>query len=130
SLAISLLRDCPALHILASSRQPLGADGESLFRVPSLPFPDPDQPLDQDSLAEFPSVRLFIDRARLILPDYQVAPHNAASIASICRQLDGIPLAIEMAAARLNILTAHQLAERLGDAFSLLTGGSRAALPR
>jgi predicted ATPase/DNA-binding CsgD family transcriptional regulator len=130
-LANSLLRACPALHIQASSRQPLGADGESLFRVPSLPFPDSsDQPPDQEALGGFPSVRLFVDRARLVLPDYQVAAHNAASIASICRQLDGIPLAIEMAAARLNILTADQLAGRLGDAFRLLTGGSRAALPR
>ena len=129
-LADSLLRACPALQILASSREPLGADGEAVFRVPSLPFPDPAQALSPERLSEFASVRLFIDRARLVLPDYQVADHNAAPVASICQRLDGIPLAIEMAAARLNILTAEQLADRLDDVFRLLTGGSRSALPR
>src|SRR6185369_559794 len=82
------------------------------------------------SLAEYASVRLLIDRARLVLPGYQPAATDAASLAYIVQRLDGIPLAIEMAAARLNMLSAEQLAGRLDDVFRVLTGGSRTALPR
>jgi predicted ATPase/DNA-binding CsgD family transcriptional regulator len=129
-LADSLLRACPRLRILASSREPLGIAGEAVFSVPSLTFPDPKQLPPIDQLNDYMALNLFIDRARLVLPDYQAAAHNIAALARICQRLDGIPLAIEMAAARLSILTAEQLADRLDDTFRLLTGGSRAALPR
>ena len=129
-LADSLLRACPALKLLATSRAPLGAVGEAVFRVPSLPFPDSAEPLVLEELAKFPSLGLFIDRARLVLPDYQIATHNAAAVARICQRLDGIPLALELAAARVKLLTAEQVAGRLDDALRLLTGGSRSGLPR
>ena len=129
-LSEDLLRACPRLRILASSREPLAAYGEAVFRVPSLPFPDARQALSPEHLDEFAAVGLFVDRARLVRPEYRVAPHNAAAVAHICRRLDGIPLAIEMAAARVNLLTAEQLAERLDDAFRVLTVASRTALPR
>ena len=129
-LADTLLRASPGLRILASSREPLGIAGEAVLSVPSLSFPDPDHMPPIDTMGDYVAVSLFIDRARLVLPDYQVTARNAASLARICQRLDGIPLAIEMAAARLNILKAEQLADRLDDAFRLLTGGSRSALPR
>jgi predicted ATPase len=129
-LADSLLRACPRVRLLASSREPLGVAGEAVFSVPSLSFPDPDHLPPVDQMTDYVAVSLFIDRARLVLPDYQVAAHNAAALARICQRLDGIPLPIEMAAARLNILNADQLAGRLDDAFRVLTGGSRSALPR
>ncbi len=129
-LADALLRACPALKILATSREPLGLGGEALFRVPSLPFPPLGQPLAAEGLDEFPSVRLFVDRARLVMPTYQIAAHNAAPIARICQRLDGIPLALELAAARVKLLTAAQVDRRLDDSLRLLTGGSHIALPR
>ena len=129
-LADSLLRAGPALKILTTSREPLGAGGEAVFRVPSLPFPDPTRAPSMERLADFPSVRLFVDRARLVMPDYQVAGHNSAPIARICQRLDGIPLALELAAARVKLLTAEQVAARLDDTLGLLTGGGRTALAR
>src|SRR5207253_2358810 len=104
--------------------------GEAVFSVPPLSYPDPDHLPPMDRMSEYAAVSLFIDRARSVLPDYHVTTANAAWLARICQQLDGIPLAIEMAAARLNVLTAAQLSARLDDVFRLLTGGSRAALPR
>jgi predicted ATPase/DNA-binding CsgD family transcriptional regulator len=129
-LADTLLRSCPRVRILASSREPLGIAGEAVFSVPSLSFPDPDHLPPIDQMTDYMAISLFVDRARLVRPDYQVAAHNAAALGRICQRLDGLPLAIEMAAARLNILNADQLAARLDDAFRLLTGGSRSALPR
>jgi predicted ATPase/DNA-binding CsgD family transcriptional regulator len=129
-LADTLLRLCPRVTILATSREPLGIAGEVGYPVPSLSFPDPDHLPVIEGLIDYVAVRLFVDRARLVLPDYQVAPHNAIGLARICQRLDGIPLALEMAAARVNLLTAGQLADRLDDAFRLLTRGSRTALPR
>jgi non-specific serine/threonine protein kinase len=129
-LADSLLQACPALKLLATSREPLGAVGEAVFRVPSLPFPDPAEPVMPEGRITFASVGLFIDRARLVLPGYQVAAHNAAAVARICQRLDGIPLALELAAARVKLLTAEQVAGRLDDTLRLLTGGSRSGLPR
>ncbi|MGE5222450.1 MAG: AfsR/SARP family transcriptional regulator [Omnitrophica WOR_2 bacterium] len=129
-LADSLLQACPILKILASSREPLGVEGEAVFYVPSLPFPQPGQPVSLESLRDYASIRLFIDRARLILPSYQVTAQSASALAAICQHLDGIPLAIELAAARMGLLTTEQLAGRLKDVFRLLTGGSRTALPR
>jgi len=129
-LAEALLHASPTLKILASSREPLGIAGEAVNSVPSLPFPNPDHLPPIEQLDNYTAIRLFVDRARLVLPDYQVADHNAAALARICQRLDGIPLAIELAAARVNVLSAVNLAERLDHAFRVLTGGSRTALPR
>ncbi len=129
-LAHTLLRACPRLKILATSREPLGVAGEAVFPVPSLPWPAAGPGLSLEQIGGYASVRLFTDRARLIRPDYQLSAHNAAAVAAVCRRLDGLPLAIEMAAARLNTLSADQLVSRLDAAFGLLTGGSRTTLPR
>ena len=129
-LADALLRGCPRLRLLASSREPLGLDGEAVFVVPSLPFPDPDHLPPLEQMADYTAVGLFLDRARLVLPEYQVTAANAAALARICQRLDGIPLALEMAASRLRVLNTEALAARLDDVFRLLTGGSRRAPPR
>jgi predicted ATPase/DNA-binding CsgD family transcriptional regulator len=129
-LADALLRACPMLRLLATSREPLGIAGEAGVPIPSLPFPDSNQALSLEGLQRYPAVTLFADRARLVLPGYELGPQNSGAVARICRLLDGIPLAIEMAAARIPVLAAEQLASRLDDTFRLLTGGSRAALPR
>jgi predicted ATPase/DNA-binding CsgD family transcriptional regulator len=129
-LAEDLLRASPGLRVLATSREPLGVRGEANYVVPSLPFPDPQRLLAFEEVARNTSVSLFMDRVRAVVPDYAVTPQNAASVARICQRLDGIPLALELAAARINILTLEQLAHRLDDVFSLLTSGSRTALPR
>ena len=129
-LADSLLHTCPYLKILATTREPLGVAGEAIYRVPSLPFPEHGQGITPERIDAFAAIRLFTDRAGQILPGYQVTTENAGAVASVCQRLDGIPLAIELAAARLSVLTAEELATHLGDAFHLLTGGSRASLPR
>jgi len=129
-LADGLLTHCPGIKILTASREPLGIAGEMVCRVFSLPFPDSAQPSSPDQLQGWEAVRLLVERAQAVLPDFQLTEHNAAAVAHICQRLDGIPLALELAAARLNVLSPEQLAERLKDAFRLLTGGSRTALPR
>jgi predicted ATPase/class 3 adenylate cyclase len=121
-----LLHACPHLKIIASSREALGIDGETVYRVPSLSLPDP----SSTSLMEYEATRLFIDRAAKAEPRFHLTDHNASSIAQICQRLDGIPLAIELAAARVKLFTPEQIADRLDDRFKLLTGGSRTALPR
>src|SRR5438876_4734629 len=129
-LAEKLLKACPELHILATSREALAVAGETTWRVPSLPVP-PAQPLDSfEKLAENPSVRLFVDRSTSVVPDFQLTAGNAPAVAKICRRLDGIPLAIELAAARVKMISPEEIALRLNDRFRLLTGGSRTALPR
>jgi predicted ATPase len=125
-IADQLLHACPQLKVVASSREALGIDGETVYRVPSLSLPDP----SSTSLMEYESTRLFIDRATKAEPRFHLTDHNASSIAQICQRLDGIPLAIELAAARVKLFTPEQIAERLDDRFKLLTGGSRTALPR
>ncbi|HEX6403952.1 MAG TPA: adenylate/guanylate cyclase domain-containing protein, partial [Pseudonocardiaceae bacterium] len=132
-LAEALLRGCPSLTVLATSRAPLGVPGETAWRVPSLSLPaDASRtyraPLEV--LQESDAVRLFVDRARQVRPDFQLTKANAPGIAQICRELDGIPLAIELAAAQVRMLASAHIAHRLGDRFQLLTGGSRAAVPR
>ncbi|MER7079979.1 Predicted ATPase [Saccharopolyspora kobensis] len=124
--AAELLGRCPRLRVLTTSREALGIDGEVLFAVQPLDLPAADAPADVDC----PSVRLFADRARAARWDFAVTAENSAAVAEICRRLDGLPLAIELAAARLRTLTVEQLAARLDDRFRLLTGGSRTALPR
>ena len=121
-----LLHACPQLKIIASSREALGIDGETVYRVPSLSLPD----ASSTALMDYESTRLFIDRATKAEPRFHLTEHNASSIAQICQRLDGIPLAIELAAARVKLFTPEQIAERLDDRFKLLTGGSRTALPR
>ena len=130
--ADTFLRACPHLKILASSREPLGVTGETTYRVPSLSSPTPtsDLQLLVSSPTQYDAVRLFIDRAQMVLPSFQVTNQNTPSIAQICYRLDGIPLALELAAARIKGMKPGQIAERLDDRFRLLTGGSRAGLPR
>jgi predicted ATPase len=125
-----LLNACPCLKILTSSREPLGIAGEFTYRVPSLPFPSPDLAFSPEDAVEYAAVRLFVIRARMVQPGFQVTAENAACLARICRRLDGIPLAIELAAARTDVLTLDEIDSRLDNAFRLLTGGSRSALPR
>jgi predicted ATPase/DNA-binding NarL/FixJ family response regulator len=120
----TLLHRCPGVRVLATSREPLGADGEATFRVPSLGLPAS----ESDSACE--SVVLFADRAALARPTLRVGPAEVAAMTRICARLDGIPLAIELAAARCRAMTPTQIADRLGRHFDLLTGGSRRALPR
>ena len=127
-LADQLLHSCPQLKVIASSREALGIPGEAIFRVPSLSLPD--QSPSAESLIACEATRLFIERAAKTEPRFQLTDHNAVSIAQICRCLDGIPLAIELAAARVKLFSPEQIAERLDDRFKLLTGGSRTAMPR
>lgn len=129
-LADQLLGACPNLRLLATSREPLNVTGERVYRVPSMQFPDPDALPDLETFRQYEAVRLFVERAGAIQPGFAAAAENARAIAQVCSRLDGIPLAIELAAARLNVLSIDQLAGRLDQAFRLLTGGSRTALPR
>src|SRR6266571_8833275 len=128
ALAGHVLAACPRLKILATSRQPLRIDGETLCPVPPLPIPP--APAAPVTIASYGSVRLLRDRAVAVRQDFELGEANAAAVARICRALDGMPLAIELAAVWLRTLTPAQLAERLDDRFGLLTGGSRTALPR
>ena len=127
-VADGLLRACPQLRILATSREPLGVPGEVTWRVPSLPFPAGQVP--PEDLGRFEAVRLFAERARLARPRFALTEDNAAAVAEICARLDGIPLAIELAAARARVFSAAQIAAGLHDRFRLLTGGARTAVPR
>ena len=126
ALADTLLRDCRALTVLATSRAVLGVGGETAWLVPPLSLPGP---LDTAPEAS-ESVQLFIERARAVKTTFALTDDNRAAVVQICRQLDGLPLALELAAARLRALTAKQVVERLDDRFRLLTTGNRAALPR
>lgn len=129
-LADQLLKSCPSLKIIATSREPLGIRGEMIFKLPPLSIPDMGVRQTPESLSQFAAVRLFIDRAIQASPNFTVTNENAPSVASVCARLDGIPLAIELAAARIRSLSIEQIESRLGQRFSLLTGGSRVALPR
>ena len=157
TLASGLLHAAPGLRVLATSRQPLGLTGERAWRVPSLSVPErpgggaseapcvsrtsarsgprPERlgggaPEAPDALLEWPATRLFLERALEASSSFTVTVQNARFVAEICRRLEGIPLAIELAAARVKALTVEQIAARLEDAFRLLTGGDRSALPR
>lgn len=129
-LANGLLGRSPDLRILATSREALGIAGETVWPVPTLALPDPQLPASLEELAQSEAVRLFVERAAAVQPAFDLTMANAPVVADICRNLDGIPLAIELAAARTKVLTAEQIAARLGDRFQLLTGGSRTAPPR
>jgi predicted ATPase/Tfp pilus assembly protein PilF len=129
-LADKLLRACPDLQILATSREGLGIAGETTWRVPSLAIPSGNDLRSIEKVAASPSIRLFVDRAASVVPDFRLTPKNAPAIVKVCQRLDGIPLAIELAAARVKTISPEEIALRLGDRFRLLTGGSRTALPR
>jgi predicted ATPase len=128
-VANAILQRCPRVHLMATSREPLGIGGESIYRVPSLSLPDPD---DGDTIAtgQSDAVELFVDRARAQGSECTLDEETSPLVASICRQLDGMPLAIELAAARLRSMSLESLNDRLDRRFRLLTGGSRSALPR
>jgi non-specific serine/threonine protein kinase len=129
-LAGTLLRSCLYLQVLATSREVLGVAGEQVWRVPSLSLPDRHQSPAWQQLGAADAVRLFVARAAAARPSFALTEHTAGLVAEVCRRLDGIPLALELAAARLSMLTLEGLAARLDTSFRLLTGGSRTALPR
>jgi predicted ATPase len=128
ALVNRLLGECPRLRILATSREPLGITGETLWPVDPLPLPPAHA--SRDRAMTYPAMQLLADRGRAVRPGFAVDDRTALHMIHICRALDGMPLAIELAAARLRTMSAEQVAERLADRFRLLTGGSRLALPR
>jgi predicted ATPase/class 3 adenylate cyclase len=124
-----IIRYCPSIRMLATSREPLGIDGERVYRVPSLTVPCSDAAC-ADDLAGSDAVELFLARARMHDPRFVVDDGTAPLVATLCRRLDGIPLALELAAARLSAMSVQQISQRLDQRFRLLTGGSRNAMPR
>ncbi len=128
-LSADLLQVCPQLKIIASSREALGISGETLYRVPSLSLPDQAQ-VTREAIGDYESVRLFVERARAVQSHFALQDSNASAVIQICHRLDGIPLALELAAARIAVFSPEEIASRLDDRFRLLTGGSRAALER
>ena len=127
-LAQRILQRCARVRLLATSRQALGVPGELTLGVPPLATGEDDA--TPQELERVEAVRLFVERAAAARPGFRLTPENAAAVAQICRRLDGIPLAIELASARVKVLTPMQIAARLDDAFKLLTGGQRTLLPR
>ena len=128
--ADAILRGCPKVSILATSREGLAISGEVLHRLPSLAVPDRVKGLSAEHALSFGAVTLFDTRARAANAHFVLSDDNAPAVAEICRRLDGIPLAIELAAARVKVLAPRQLAQKLDERFRLLTGGDRTALPR
>ncbi|TAK11683.1 MAG: adenylate/guanylate cyclase domain-containing protein [Anaerolineae bacterium] len=128
-MAETLLQGCSHLALLASSREALGVPGERVYRVPSLSLPAEGES-DPQRVQSSEAARLLVDRGRSANHSFALTAGNAGAISQICRRLDGIPLALELAAVRLRAMTAEQVADRLDDRFRLLTGGSRTALPR
>jgi predicted ATPase len=128
-LVQSLLTTAPGLKILVTSREPLAVSGEMNYQVQGLAWPTLARAttLDPEDLLQYDSIRLFVERARAISPQFSITRENSLAIIEICRRLDGIPLALELASARLNILTPQQIAARLDDRFALLTSGQRTA---
>jgi predicted ATPase/class 3 adenylate cyclase/Tfp pilus assembly protein PilF/DNA-binding XRE family transcriptional regulator len=129
-LATALLSACPAVHLLATSREALEVAGEVTYRVPSLGAPGLAHLSPLEHLSGYEAVQLFLERARARRHDFALAARNARAVAQICAWLDGIPLAIELAAARTSTMSVEAIASRLDDCFRLLTGGPRTALPR
>ncbi|HEX6711704.1 MAG TPA: tetratricopeptide repeat protein, partial [Rubrobacter sp.] len=131
-LVDALLASCPRLKALATSREPLGVTGEVHWAVPPLSLPDgtTDGELAADALMRYEAIRLFVDRARLRLPDFGLAQENAGAVARVCRKLEGIPLAIELATARMGALAVEQVAQRLEVSLDVLQGSDRTAAPR
>lgn len=130
AVAADIAQTCPGVTVLATSREPLGISGEITWRVPSLPFPAADDVDSVERLERFDAVKLFVERARRMRPSFVLTPSNAEAVLRICRRLDGIPLALELAAAQVRVLGPEQIARGLGESFGLLTGSERVALPR
>ena len=126
----TLLRTCSQLRVLVTSREALTITGETIWLVLPLRVPDTYQPPPIEGLLTYEAVQLFVERARSVLPSFTLTPENASAVVQVCRRLDGMPLAIELAAARIRALSVEQIVARLDDAYRLLTGGSRSALPR
>jgi predicted ATPase/DNA-binding SARP family transcriptional activator/DNA-binding CsgD family transcriptional regulator len=129
-LVDTFLDSCAHLRVLTTSREPLGVEGEDVWRVSSLATPYPDRHPSAGELMRYDAVRLFVERTRLRLSAFEITPANAAAVTEVCRRLEGIPLAIELAAARMDVLTAEQIAQRLDRALGLLTGGRAAEVAR
>jgi len=129
SLAQQLLAAAPGLNILATSRESLAVSGELIYQIQGLSLPSFDSAtaLDPRNLKQYDAIRLFVERGRAISPHFKITPENASTIIEICQRLNGIPLALELASARLNILTPQQIAARLDDRFALLSSGQRTA---
>jgi predicted ATPase len=125
ALAGRLLGSCPELHILATSREPLGVPGEVIWRTPSLTIPRPQDAGHPELLLESEAIRLFVERATLSRPDFELQASSSSALAQICARLEGIPLAIELAAGLAGVMTLQEILERLRDRFRLLTGGNR-----
>jgi len=130
SIATQLLRSCKGVKLLATSREGLRVPGEAVYPVPTLPSPRATGDLAPAALRDFASVALFVDRASALDRGFTLGSDNAADIAEICREVDGIPLAIELAASRVRVMSVKTIAEHLGEQFRLLVGGDRSALPR
>jgi predicted ATPase/DNA-binding CsgD family transcriptional regulator len=130
SLVRALLRSCPNLRILATSRETLGVPGETIFAVPPLSLPDPRRLPAPESLPEYEAARLFVERARAVKTNFSLDEDNTMNIARICYRLDGMPLAIELAAARVRVLSPGQISTRLEESSGLLSGGGRTTLAR
>jgi predicted ATPase/class 3 adenylate cyclase len=129
-LVHALLTSCRYLKVLATSREALNVPGEIARRLPSLAIPEVGRHIDLDSSAHVGSVQLFVQRAQAVRPGFDLTVENSDAIVQICRRLDGLPLALELAGARVTVMTVQELAARIDDRFRLLTGGSRLALPR
>src|ERR671916_1683038 len=130
TLAEALLRSCPELRVLATSREALGITGEVAWPVPSLSLPDLRRLSDIEGLPRYESARLFVERATTAKPTFALTEQNATAVAQVCYRLDGIPLAIELAAARTKVLPVEEISGRLDDCFRLLAAGGRTAMPR
>ena len=130
----ALLQRCASLQVLTTSRQPLGITGEAIWHVPSLALPSASSlsvaAVDVVAMMKYEAIQLFVERAMLALPTFRLHPQNVRAVAEICTHVDGVPLALELAAARVRALSVEQIAVRLEDRFHLLTGGSSTALPR
>jgi predicted ATPase/DNA-binding XRE family transcriptional regulator len=126
----AVLNNCPDVRIVATSRESLSIAGEHVYRIPSLPVPSPSELLAPQQVSQYGAVQLFSDRAASADNSFTLTIDSAPHVADICRRLDGIPLAIELAAARVKALSPHELAQRLDERFRLLTAGDRSALPR
>lgn len=129
-LAAAIIPSCEGLRLLLTSREPLALQGEARWSVPPLSLPEDGRLPPLEKLADYAAVRLFLTRGRAVRPDFALTEENAWAIAHICRGLDGLPLALEMAAARMSTLSVHEIAHRLGDRFRLLRGETRATPPR
>ena len=125
-----LLKKCPSLKIIITSREPLHLTGESIINLSQMELPDPYDKKSPEEILQSESVKLFIDRAKAVKTDFKLTDKDIAAIAQLCIQLDGIPLAIELAAARVKVMPVEKILDRLKDRFNLLTGGNKSLLPR